>query len=108
VLDPISMFMIAILGLLIYFMIRNSRKQRKTQEELASKLMPGANIMTSFGLFGTVVEINDDTNIAIVDAGNGVLLSLHRQTLTKVVDEEENTEEEVPSESSESSTKDES
>jgi len=108
VLDPISLFMVAILGLLIYFMIRNSRRQRKTQEELATKLMPGANVMTSFGLFATVVDINDDTNVATVDAGNGVILSLHRQTLTKVVDEEEPAEEEVPSESTESSTKDES
>jgi preprotein translocase subunit YajC len=108
VLDPISLFMVAILGLLIYFMIRNSRRQRKTQEELAAKLMPGANVMTSFGLFATVVDINDDTNVATVDAGNGVILSLHRQTLTKVVDEEETAEEEVPSEKPESSAKDES
>jgi preprotein translocase subunit YajC len=66
--DPISLFMIAILGMLIYFMIRNSRKQRKTQEELQEKLKPGADVMTSFG--------------------NGVLIKVHRQTLTKVVEDE--------------------
>lgn len=92
--DPISLFMVAVLGMLIYFMIRNSRKQRRTQEELADKLKPGAEVMTSFGLFVTVIDLNDDTNVATVDAGNGVILSLHRQTLTKVLDEEE----EVPSE----------
>jgi len=32
--DPVSLFMIAILGLLIFFMIRNSRKQKATQQEL--------------------------------------------------------------------------
>lgn len=89
--DLISLFMIAVLGMLIYFMIRNSKKQRRTQEELAEKLKPGADVMTSFGLFVTVIDINDDTNVATVDAGNGVILSLHRQTLTKVVDEEEAT-----------------
>lgn len=87
--DPISLFMIAVLGMLIYFMIRNSKKQRRTQEELSDKLKPGADVMTSFGLFVRVVDINDDTNVATVDAGNGVMLSLHRQTLTKVIDEEE-------------------
>lgn len=90
--DPISLFMIAVLGMLIYFMIRNSRKQRRTQEELAEKLKPGAQIMTSFGLFVTVLEINDDTNVATVDAGNGVILNVHRQTLTKFVDEETDAE----------------
>ena len=87
--DPISLFMIAILGLLIYFMIRNSRKQKRTQEELADKLKPGAKVMTSFGLFGTVVSLDDETNVAVLDAGKGVKLSLHRQTLTKILDDEE-------------------
>lgn len=87
--DPISLFMIAVLGLLIYFMIRNSRKQRKTQEELAEKLKPGAEVMTSFGLFATVVEIDDEKNVAVLDIGKGVKVRVHRQTLTKVVEEEE-------------------
>lgn len=100
--DPVSLFMIAVLGLLIYFMVRNSKKQKKTQEDLASKLKPGANVMTSFGLFASVVDINDDTNVATIDVGNGVTLSVHRQTLTKVVDEDEPAEitEDEPSEAS--------
>jgi preprotein translocase subunit YajC len=87
--DPISLFMIAVLGLLIYFMIRNSRKQRKTQEELAEKLKPGADVMTSFGLFATVVSIDEENNIAVLEIAKGVKVRVHRQTLTKVVDEEE-------------------
>ena len=87
--DPISLFMIAVLGLLIYFMIRNSRKQRKTQEELSEKLRPGAQVMTSFGLFAEVVEIDEDKNIAVLKVAKGVNVNVHRQTLTKVVEEEE-------------------
>jgi len=86
--DPVSLFMVAVLGLLIYFMIRNSRKQKKTQEDLAAKLMPGAEVMTSFGLFATVVDINDDTNVAVLNVGKGVKIRVHRQTLTKVLDDE--------------------
>jgi preprotein translocase subunit YajC len=86
--DPISLFMIAILAMLIFFMVRNSRKQRRTQEELAEKLKPGAEVMTSFGLYATVVEIDDDTNITTLDVGKGVTIRVHRQTVTKVVDEE--------------------
>lgn len=86
--DPVSLFMVAVLGLLIYFMIRNSRKQKKTQEDLAAKLMPGAEVMTSFGLFATVVDIDDDTNVAVLNVGKGVKIRVHRQTLTKVLDDE--------------------
>jgi preprotein translocase subunit YajC len=86
--DPISLFMIAILGMLIYFMIRNSRKQRKTQEELQEKLKPGADVMTSFGLYAQLLELDDENNIATLDVGKGVLIKVHRQTLTKVVEDE--------------------
>jgi preprotein translocase subunit YajC len=86
--DPISLFMIAILGMLIYFMIRNSRKQRKTQEELAEKLKPGADVMTSFGLYATLLELDDENNIATLDVGKGVTIKVHRQTVTKVVEDE--------------------
>lgn len=86
--DPISLFMIAILGMLIYFMIRNSRKQRKTQEELQEKLKPGADVMTSFGLYARLLELDDENNVATLDVGKGVLIKVHRQTLTKVVEDE--------------------
>ena len=86
--DPISLFMIAILGMLIYFMIRNSRKQRNTQEELQEKLKPGADVMTSFGLYAQLLELDDENNVATLDVGNGVLIKVHRQTLTKVVEDE--------------------
>jgi preprotein translocase subunit YajC len=86
--DPVSLFMIAILGLLIFFMIRNSRKQKATQQELQEKLKPGADVMTSFGLFATVVAMDDDTNVATLDVGKGVEIKVHRQVLTKVVEEE--------------------
>ena len=86
--DPPSLFMIAILGLLIFFMIRNSRKQKATQQELQEKLKLGADVMTSFGLFATVVAMDDDTNVATLDVGKGVEIKVHRQVLTKVVEEE--------------------
>lgn len=86
--DPISLFMIAILGLLIFFMVRNSRKQKVTQQELAEKLKPGAEVMTSFGLFATVIAMDDDANVATLDVGKGVEIRVHRQVLTKIVEEE--------------------
>jgi preprotein translocase subunit YajC len=86
--DPISLFMIAALALLVWFMVRNSKKQRESQMMLQEKLQPGAEVMTSFGLYAHVVSIDDETNVAVIDAGSGNLLRVHRQTLTKVVEDE--------------------
>jgi preprotein translocase subunit YajC len=86
--DEISLFMIAILGMLIFFMIRNSRKQRKTQEEFEEKLKPGADVMTRFGLYAKLLELDDENNIATLDVGKGVTIKVHRQTLKEVVEDE--------------------
>ena len=101
--DPISLLMIGALALLVMFMVRNSKKQRETQMHLQEKLQPGAEVMTSFGLFAHVVSIDDDTNVAVIDAGSGTLLRVHRQTLTKVVDDDAQEEREAPSDDAESS-----
>ena len=84
----LEFFMIAALGVLIYFMFRNSRKQRQAQMELQEKLVPGADVMTSFGLYATVVEIDDENNVAVLDTGGGQKIRVHRQVLTKVVEED--------------------
>jgi preprotein translocase subunit YajC len=97
--DLFSLFMIAALGLLIYFMFRNSRKQRQAQQDLQENLIPGAEVMTSFGLFATVMSIDDETNVATIDAGSGTVLRVHRQVLTKIVQDEPEALEE-PAESS--------
>ena len=86
--DPFSLFMIAALALLIFFMFRNSRKQRQQAQKLQEKLVPGAEVMTSFGLYATVVGIDDDTNVATINAGGGTTLRVHRQVLTKVVEDD--------------------
>jgi preprotein translocase subunit YajC len=102
----IEVLMIAALALLVMFMVRNSRKQRSTQLELQEKLQPGAEVMTSFGLFAHVVSIDDDTNVAVIDAGSGTLLRVHRQTLTKVVEDEQQPESEASADDTEASTTD--
>jgi preprotein translocase subunit YajC len=59
--------------------------------------------MTSFGLYATLVALDDDTNVATLDVGKGVVLKVHRQTVTKVV-EDEPSEAEPSAESSEKSS----
>ena len=89
VVDPFSLLMMAALALLVFFMFRNSRKQRQAQQELQEKLVPGAEVMTSFGLYATLVEIDEDTNIATIKADRTTKLRVHRQVLTKIVEPEE-------------------
>ncbi|GAB2515269.1 protein translocase subunit yajC [Paramicrobacterium agarici] len=85
--DPLTLAMLAILAVLIFFMFRNSQKRKREQQELQSKVAPGADVMTNFGLFGTIVSIDDEDNKVELQTGPGVVLTVHRQTIARVVED---------------------
>lgn len=56
---PTLMF-IVLAGAAFYFLIIRPGKQRQRhQQEMVTKLVPGADVMTTAGVFGTVVTVTD-------------------------------------------------
>ncbi|MFC7430283.1 MULTISPECIES: preprotein translocase subunit YajC [unclassified Agrococcus] len=88
VFDPLTIGMLLVLAVLIFFMFRNSRKRKAQQEELQTKMRPGAQVMTNFGLFGLLVAIDDESNEALIEVAPGTTLRVHRQTLARVVEDD--------------------
>lgn len=86
--DPLTIFMVLAIGVLIFFMFRNNKKRKEQAAELETKMVPGAEVMTNFGLFGTLVDVDDDTNEALLEIAPGVQVRVHRQTLARVVEPE--------------------
>ncbi len=62
--------MIAIFGLMFYFMaIRPQKKQQKKQDELMASIAIGDSVLTTAGFYGVVIDlVNDD--VIIVEFGN--------------------------------------
>lgn len=92
--DPITIIMLAVLVLLIFFMFRNSRKRQRDAAALRDKIKVGAEVMTNFGLFGKLLSIDEEENQVLIETSPGVTLRLHRGTVTRVV--EPKTPAEVP------------
>lgn len=86
--DPLTIVMLGVLAMLIFFMFRNSRKRKQEVEELQLKMVPGAEVMTNFGLFGTLVSIDEENNVATIETSPGSTVRVHRQTLARVVEDE--------------------
>ena len=84
--DPLMLGMIVVLIILVFFMWRNSRKRKAEAEKMTQSMVPGAEVMTNFGLFGKIVSLDSVANTAELEIAPGVVTKVHRQTLVRVVD----------------------
>lgn len=87
--DPLNLGLLALIAFFIVFMVFSSRRRRRATEEMRAKIQPGAEVMLSFGVYGTLLSVDEDKNEALVETQPGVVLRVHSQTIAKVVDETE-------------------
>jgi preprotein translocase subunit YajC len=86
---PTEFILIAVaLAVFIFFQFRASRKRAKQAEERQATIVPGVEIMTNYGLYGTLIDLDEETNIALVETTPGTVLKIHRQTILKAVEDE--------------------
>ena len=64
-----------------FFMIRPQKKQQKELQNFRDSLAKGDKVVTIGGIFGTIVEVKDDTVLMEVD--NGVKIRVSKQALVK-------------------------
>ena len=84
--DPVTLIMLAVLAMLVFFMFRNGRKRKRDLEALQSQMVAGADVMTNFGMFGTIVSIDEEENKVALEIAPGTVVHIHRQTIARVVE----------------------
>ncbi len=94
--DLFNIALLAVLAVLVFFMFRNNKKRKQQQEELKSQFVPGAEVMTNFGLFGTIVSIDELTNQTEIEISPGTVVRVHRQAIAKVVTESDQPDSDAP------------
>ncbi|MFD1723031.1 preprotein translocase subunit YajC [Amnibacterium endophyticum] len=79
------LFFGAIILVIVLLMFRNGRKRQRDAAALTESLKPGAEVMTTFGLFGTVESIDEAENRIVLRTGPGSTVTIHRQAMGRVV-----------------------
>lgn len=82
--DPSILLLIVTAGLLVMLTMRGRRQQRE-QQLLQSRLTPGVEVMTSSGLFATVVSVDD--TVVVLETGPGQQSRWDRRAVARVVTE---------------------
>ena len=91
-----SLLLPILLAVFIFMMFRKQKKTQKTVQEQRTQMVPGIEVMTQFGLFGTILSINSEENKAVLELSPGNTATVHLQALTKVVTQEPAAKEEAP------------
>jgi preprotein translocase subunit YajC len=87
--DPMLIIIAIALAAFVFFQFRNSRKRQRETAERQTQIVVGAEVMTNYGLYGTILSLDDDSNMALIESTPGTVLKIHRQTILKVVEPDE-------------------
>lgn len=91
---PASSFLSGVLPIVLmiaifYFLVfMPMRRQQKNQKQMVKSLQNGQTVLTSGGIIGTIVAVNDDTLILRIKPDN-LKLQVSRSSVTSLVTADE-------------------
>lgn len=86
--------MVVLFGLMWFLLIRPQQRKQKQQQALLGSLVPGQEVMTAGGLYGTIADV--DIEEVVLEIAPGVQVRVDKRAIVTVV--EEVVEEETPEE----------
>ncbi|MFE7630365.1 preprotein translocase subunit YajC [Kocuria sp. NPDC057446] len=92
--------MLVAMVLLLWLPMRRQKKAMAQVKEKQAAMGPGTEVMTNYGLYGTVRSIDRDTNKVVLEIAPGTAVTVHLQTVTTVVEDEAAPAAETPAEAS--------
>ena len=86
--NPLMTFLplIVIVGAFYFFLIRPQRNRQRQQAQMQKNLEPGTRVVTTSGMYATVVEVNDDG--LVLEIAPGVEAQFVAQAIMRVLPEE--------------------
>jgi preprotein translocase subunit YajC len=91
--SPIVLLLLLGMPVMLFLMMRSQRKKAAQQQKLQSSAGIGSEVMTSAGIFGTIVDEDEDEGTIILEIAPGTQIKLIRGAIARVVSEDDEDEE---------------
>lgn len=82
------LFMLLLLGIMMLVLIvlpaRRAKKAQQQIKERQDAMVSGTQVMTNFGLYGSVVSIDKEANTAHLEIAPGTVAKVHLMTVTSI------------------------
>jgi preprotein translocase subunit YajC len=85
--NTLTIIMFAVLAVFVFLTWRSSRKRKAAAEEAKSQFVVGAEVMTNYGLFGTIKSIDGD--VVSLETTPKTVLRIHRGSIVKLVTQDD-------------------
>lgn len=79
------LFVILIIGAMYFLMIRPQQRRSREMQAMQSTLAPGAEVMTSSGIYGEVIEIDESDGSVVLEISPDVHVKFARGAIARVV-----------------------
>ena len=79
--------MLVVMVLLLWLPMRRQKKAQAQMKAKQATMEPGTRVMTSFGLYGTLRDMDRENNKAVLEVSPGQLVTVHSQTAPTAADE---------------------
>ena len=96
--SPIVLLLLLGMPAMLFWMMRSQRKKAAQQQDLQSSAGIGSEIMTTAGIFGTIVDEDEDEGTIVLEIAPGTQIKLIRGAIARVVSAEEDEYEEYDDE----------
>jgi preprotein translocase subunit YajC len=101
------LFVIVIIAAMYFLMIRPQQRRAREMQNMRSTLGPGDEIMTSSGIYGEIVEIDETDDTILLEVAPDVVLRIARAAIARTVSQAQHDEESDGDETGESEETDE-
>jgi preprotein translocase subunit YajC len=79
------LFVILIIGAMYFLMIRPQQRRNRQMQSMQASLSPGDEVMTSSGMYGEIVEIDEADGTILLEVAPDVLVKFARGAIVRTV-----------------------
>ncbi len=73
--------MVAIFGIMYFFMIRPQQKKQKEIMNFRKNLSVGQEVITAGGIYGQIKSIDEANNVIVLEIASGVKIKIDRNSI---------------------------
>ena len=93
--SPVILLLLLGMPVMLFLMMRSQRRKASQQQKLQHSAGIGSEIMTTAGIFGTIVDEDEDEGTVMVEIAPGTRIKMIRAGIARRVEEDAEYEEAV-------------